>query len=434
MINILNFTGLSNHLKILFLKKSIVHLDLDTFFVSCERLANSSLKGIPLIIGGSKGRGVVSCASIEARRYGVRSGMPQFMANKLCPQAKVIKGDYELYSKCSTLVTDIIQDNAPVMEKSSIDEFYVDITGMDKYFGCLKWTTELRTKIIKESGLPISFGLSINKTVSKMATNEGKPMGQLMVEEDEVRSFMNPLPIIRLPGIGPSTFQTLTRIGIRKIETLAEIPNEVMQKLLGKSGLSIAQKAKGIDFSPVKPYQKRKSLSKERTFQQDTIDKKMLHTLLAGMVEDLCYQLRSEKTLTACITVKIKYTNFDTHTKQVTISHTACDVTIRKAAYQLLHDVYQRRMRIRLLGVSFSKLVNGLHQINLFDDTPEKINLYQAMDGIKNRFNSGVIQWGTGFKPKEKEVATASAPAVTDATPQFKFKSSAHLYESVGGR
>jgi len=274
-----------------------------------------------------------------------------------------------------------------------------------------------------------------------MATNEGKPMGQLMVAEDEVRPFMNPLPIIRLPGIGPSTFQTLTRIGIRKIETLAEIPNDVMQKLLGKFGLSIAQKAKGIDFTPVKPYTKRKSISKERTFQQDTIDKKMLHTILAGMVEDLCFQMRSEKTLTSSISVKIKYTNFDTHTKQMSIPHTACDITLRKAAYQLLHNVYQRRMRIRLLGVSFSKLVNGLYQINMFDDTPQKIKLYQAMDGIKNRFNEGVIQWGTGFKPKTEErdrlavvrAVRSAGNNYNEGAKPFNFKSSAHLYESVGG-
>jgi DNA polymerase-4 len=412
-------------------EKAIVHLDMDTFFVSCERLANDSLKGIPLIIGGNKGRGVVTCASMEARRFGVRSGMPQFMANKLCPQAKVIRGDYELYAKCSETVTEIIQDNAPLMEKSSIDEFYIDISGMDKYFGCLKWTSELRSKIIHESGLPISFGLSINKTVSKMATNEGKPMGQLMIAENEVKPFMNPLPIIRLPGIGPSTCQTLSRIGIRQIGTLADIPREVMGKLLGKTGLSISQKAKGIDLTPVKPYSKRKSISKERTFQQDTIDKGMLHTILSGMVEDLCFQLRTENWLTSNVSVKIKYTNFDTHTKQVSVGHTACDMTIRKIAYKLLENVYQRRMRIRLIGISFSKLVNGRYQINMFDDTEQKIKLYQAMDGIKNRFNPNVIQWGTGFSNLKTDHQVKIENALAES--KVEFKSSAHMYESLGG-
>ena len=383
------------------MKKAIVHLDLDTFFVSCERLADSSLNGIPLIIGGNKQRGVVSCASMEARKFGVRSGMPQYLANKLCPQAKVIKGDYELYSKCSETVTEIIQDNAPLMEKSSIDEFYIDISGLDQYFGCLQWTTELKDTIIKESGLPISFGLSINKTVSKMATNEGKPRGKLMIAENDVSSFMNPLPVKRLPGVGNSTFQVLSRIGIRQIGKLAEIPTDVMGKLLGKTGVTLSQRSKGIDLTPVRPYSKRKSISKERTFDSDTIDKVMLHTMLTSMIEDLCYQLRKEDWLTSCVTVKIKYNNFDTHTKQRHVALTACDLTIRKVAYDLLQNVYQRRMRLRLIGVSFTKLVRGNYQIDLFNDSVNKIKLYQAMDGIKGRFDEGSVQWGAGFTNKK---------------------------------
>ncbi len=401
------------------MQKSIVHLDLDTFFVSCERLANDSLRDVPLIIGSTTNRGVVSCASMEARKYGVRTGMPQFMANKLCPQAKVIRGDYELYSRCSQTVTEIIQESAPLMEKSSIDEFYLDVSGMDKYFGCVQWTSELRHRVIKESGLPISFGLSINKTVAKMATNEGKPLGQINIQPDEVQPFMHPLPIKRLPGIGNSTFQTLSRIGIRQIGTLAEVPYEVMGKLLGKTGLGIAQRARGIDHSPVKPYTDRKSISTERTFQQDTIDKAQLHTMLTYMIEQLCYQLRNDNWLTACITIKIKYTNFDTHTKQANLTHTACDLTIRKVAYQLLDKVYQRRMRIRLLGVRFSKLVRGKYQINLFDDTTEKIRLYQAMDRIKSRFDPKVVQWASGFSNDPRKVSWRQRIAASQGSGDF---------------
>lgn len=421
------------------MQKSIVHLDLDTFFVSCQRLADSSLKGIPIIIGGGSRRGVVSCASMEARRFGVRSGMPSYLAHKLCPQARMIKGDYELYSRCSETVTEIIQDSAPLMEKSSIDEFYVDISGMDKYFGCMQWTTELRDRIVRESGLPISFGLSVNKTVSKMATTEGKPYGQYMVDQHEVLDFLNPLPIKRLPGIGNTTFQTLSRIGIRRVGTLAEVPSEVMGKLLGKSGVTLSQRARGIDNSPVKPYSQRKSLSTERTFEQDTIDKQMLHSILTSMVEDLCYKLRNDNWLTSSISVKIKYTNFDTHTKQAKVTHTACDYTLRALASELLDAVYQRRMRIRLIGVSFNKLVRGRYQINLFDDTTEKIKLYQAMDGIKNRFGSGVIQWASGVTPSHsRQGLLAAAEAVKDNTDlQSAVKRSAeeeaHRFSSLGG-
>lgn len=417
--------------------KSIVHLDLDTFFVSCERLADSSLEGIPLIIGGTKGRGVVSCASLEARKYGVRSGMPQYLANKLCPQAKVIRGDYELYSKCSHVVTEIIQEQAPLMEKSSIDEFYLDITGMDRYFGCLQWTQELKQKIVKESGLPISFGLSVNKTVSKMATNEGKPHGQLYVAQDQVSNFINPLPIKRLPGIGSSTFLTLSRIGIRKVGTLAQVPSQVMGKLLGKHGLTLSQRAKGIDTTPVKPYSRRKSISKERTFQQDTIDKQKVHAILAGMVEELCFKLRNEGWLTTQISVKIKYTNFDTHTKQAHIPLTACDFALRKVARQLLDTLYQRRMRLRLVGVSLHKLVRGSYQIDLFDDTKEKISLFKAMDGIKQRFDPSVVQWGSGFvsgsKSSKDLLTICQDNAVPTDTPPTAPLSKHANFASLGG-
>ena len=210
------------------MEKTIAHLDLDTFFVSCERLQNSKLNGIPVIIGGGD-RGVVASCSYEARYFGVRSAMPIRMALKLCPEAKVIKGDHEQYSKLSNEVTEIIQEKVPLVEKASIDEFYLDLTGMDRFFGCYQWTTEVAESIKKNTGLPISFAVSANKTVAKIGTGEAKPLGRIEIPNREIQPFLNPLSIKKIPMVGNVTFQLLSRIGIRHIKTLAEMPVDVLQ-------------------------------------------------------------------------------------------------------------------------------------------------------------------------------------------------------------
>jgi DNA polymerase-4 len=384
--------------------RAIVHMDLDTFFVSCERLTNSQLDGIPLIIGGGD-RGVVASCSYEARRFGVRSAMPIRMAMKLCPDAKIMKGDSELYSRLSHDVTEILQEKAPVLEKASIDEFYLDITGMDRFHGNYKWTDELAQKVIKETGLPISFSLSINKTVSKIATGEGKPRGNLEIPEQDVQAFLNPLSIQKIPMVGTVTFQLLSRIGVRTIQTLSEMPAEVLQQMIGKNGLDIWKKANGIDHTPVEPYNERKSISTEHTFTQDTIDIIKLKRILQGMVEKLAFQLRSEQWLTSTITVKIRYANFDTETKQSKIAYTSADHILNKNAADLFDKVYQRRMRLRLIGVRFSGLVRGTYQINLFEDTQEMLSLYAAMDKMKSRYGFDAVMRcaGASIKPNTKD-------------------------------
>ncbi|MBS7233922.1 DNA polymerase IV [Flavobacterium psychroterrae] len=384
--------------------RAIVHMDLDTFFVSCERLTNSELRGKALIIGGGD-RGVVASCSYEARKFGVRSAMPIHMAMKLCPQAKIMKGDMELYSRLSHDVTQVIQEKAPIMEKASIDEFYLDITGMDKFHGSYKWTDELAKSVIKETGLPISFSLSVNKTVSKIATGEGKPKGNLEIPQGNVQAFLNPLSIQKIPMVGNVTFQLLSRIGVRKIQTLSEMPPEVLQQMIGKNGLDIWKKANGIDNTPVEPYTERKSISTEHTFSQDTIDIIMLKSILIGMVEKLAFQLRSEQWLTSTITVKIRYANFDTETKQCKIAYTSADHILTKNVMELFDKVYQRRMRLRLIGIRFSGLVRGTYQINLFEDTEEMLSLYAAMDKMKSRYGFDAVMRcaGVTFKPNNKD-------------------------------
>lgn len=382
--------------------RAIVHMDLDTFFVSCERLTNSELNGMPLIVGGGT-RGVVASCSYEARKFGVRSAMPMKLALRLCPDAKVIKGDMELYSKLSHAVTEVIEEKAPVMEKASIDEFYLDITGMDKFYGCYQWTNELSNLVTKETGLPISFALSVNKTVSKIGTGEGKPKGNLEIPESMVQPFLNPLSIQKIPMVGDVTFQLLSRIGIRTIQTLSEMPAEVLQQMIGKNGLELWKKANGIDNTPVEPYTERKSISTEQTFEQDTIDIPKLKSLLTGMVERLAYQLRSEEWLTSTVTVKIRYANFDTETAQNKVFYTSADHILTKTVLLLFDKLYHRRMRIRLIGIRFNGLVRGKHQINMFEDTEELMSLYQTMDKIKRRFGEDAVARCSGllnFKKK----------------------------------
>ena len=387
------------------MSRSIVHMDLDTFFVSCERLTNSKLNGLPLIIGGGE-RGVVASCSYEARAFGVRSAMPIKMALRLCPQAKVMKGDMELYSKLSHDVTQVIEEKAPIVEKASIDEFYLDITGMDKFYGCYQWTNELAQAITKETGLPISFALSVNKTVSKIGTGESKPVGRLEIPEIMVQPFLNPLPIQKIPMVGNVTFQLLSRIGIRNIQTLSEMPAEVLQRMIGKNGLELWKKANGIDNNPVEPYTERKSISTEHTFLQDTIDIQKLKFILIGMVEKLAFQLRSEEWLTSTVVIKIRYANFDTETKQSKIAYTSADHTLTRTVTDLFDKLYQRRMRLRLIGIRFSGLVRGTYQINLFEDTEEMLSLYQAMDKMKKRYGFDAIARcaGANLKIKNKDV------------------------------
>jgi len=367
-------------------RRSIIHFDLDSFFVSVERLINSKLNGKPVVIGSMSGRGVVSSCSYEAREYGVHSAMPMKMVRQLCADAIVVRGDMDLYSKYSNIVTDIIAERAPVYEKASIDEHYIDLTGMDRFFGCLKWAQELRGEIIRQTGLPISSGLSVNKTVSKIATGEAKPNGEKEVPGSLVKPFLNPLPISKIPMVGEKTFHLLRSMGVATIGTLSMIPPEMMEKVLGKNGIDIWKKANGIDTTPVIPYWEQKSISSERTFDTDTTDQALLNNTLVGMVEKIAYELRREEKLTSCITVKIRYSNFDTHTLQQRIPYTSFDHKLIELAKSLFVRLYQRRMLIRLIGVKFSHLVQGTPQLNLFEDTPEMVRLYQEIDRMRIRY------------------------------------------------
>jgi DNA polymerase-4 len=375
-------------------------MDLDTFFVSCERLMDSRLNNKPVLIGGTSDRGVVASCSYEARKFGIHSAMPMRMAKQLCPEAIVLRGNSGIYSKYSNLVTDVIKESVPVYEKSSIDEFYIDLSGMDKFFGCHQLATDLRSQIIKETGLPISFGLSINKTVSKIATGEAKPNNQIRIVSGDEKPFLAPLSVRKIPMVGKVTYKSLCDLGIKRIKTVQEMPFKMMSKVLGKNGASIWKKANGIDNAPVIQYQERKSISTERTFDRDTIDVVKLKTILTAMAQELAYQLRNVNKLTACISVKIRYSDFQTYTMQKRIPYSASDHSIFPVVFNLFKKLYQRRLLVRLIGINFSHLVEGGHQINLFEDSEKIISLYQAMDRVRRRYGNRAVINASGLGVK----------------------------------
>jgi len=382
-------------------QRHIAHFDLDAFFVSVECLKNPALKGKPLIVGGDGQRGIVAACSYEARKFGIESAMPSLAAKRLCPHAIFLKGSYGEYSTYSRMVTSIIASKVPLFEKASIDEFYIDLTGMDKFFGVSNYTRELRETIIRETGLPISCGLSANKLVSKMATNEAKPNGYLEVPPGRETAFLWPLTVDKIPMVGKQTQAQLFNMGIKTIEQLAHTPYETLEKTFGKWGTALWNKAHGISDSIVKQYSEQKSISHENTFNEDTTDLVFLNKELVRLTEQTAYDLRDEKKLTGCVTVKIKYADFEKTTRQEIIDYTALDDVLLTKVKSLFQKLYKKGEKIRLLGVRFSQLIPFTMQMNLFDDSQERLHLYQAIDGIKNQFGKNFVTKASVIKSKE---------------------------------
>ncbi|GAC1705769.1 MAG: DNA polymerase IV [Flavisolibacter sp.] len=383
--------------------RNIAHLDLDTFFVSVERLRNPKLIGKPILIGGSSERGVVAACSYEARKFGIHSAMPVQVAKRLCAEALLIKSDFEAYSKYSRIVTEVVQDTVPIFEKASIDEFYIDMSGMDKFFGCKKFTDELKAKVKKESGLPVSYGLASNKLISKVATNEVKPDGQLEIAFGKEKNFLAPLSILKIPGIGKQTGYKLLKMGVETVKTLSEIPLELLQNLLGKWGTELHRRSNGIDETPVIPFHEQKSISTEHTFQKDTIDLKLLHSELVRMIGNIAFQLRQQDKLTGCVSVKLRYSNFDTFSRQTTIAYTNTDQELGKIASELFQKLFDKRMLVRLVGIRFTDLIGGGYQIRLFEDNPERIRLYQAIDSVKKQYGEKYLIRAAGIQSAQSQ-------------------------------
>lgn len=377
--------------------RHIAHFDLDSFYVSVECKRNKNLVGKPVLIGGSSDRGVVASCSYEARKFGIHSAMSMRIARRLCPHAIIIKGDMEEYSRMSRIVTEVISESVPLFEKSSIDEFYLDLTGMDRFFGCGGFTAELKKKVTAHTGLPVSWALASNKLISKVATNEVKPNGQLHIPFGSEKSFLAPLAVGKIPGIGKQTEFQLLKMGVGTVKILSEIPVLLLENLMGKTGIDLWRKANGIDETPVVPYHEQKSISTENTFSHDTTDVHFLRTELVRMTEKIAFELRQQNRLTGCVTVKLRYANFETFTRQLTIPYTNADHVLLKAVKEIFDHLYDRRLLVRLIGVRFSHLIAGNYQINLFEDTHEMINLYQAIDSVKKRFGETSVIKAAGM-------------------------------------
>lgn len=369
-------------------QRYVAHFDLDSFFVSVEVLRDPSLKGKAVIVGGSVERGVVAACSYEARKFGVHSAMSMSRAMQLCPHAIVVKGTRGEYSRYSRMVTEIIAAKAPLFEKASIDEFYIDLTGMDRFFNPYQWTIDLRQEIIDKTQLPISFGLATNKMVAKIATDEAKPNGYLFVHPGMEQAFLAPLAVNKIPGVGKQTFATLQAMNIKTIGDILQYSSEQLERKLGKYGSELHQKALGLHFGVVTNEHETKSISTENTFHENVSDEEFLHMQVVRMTEKVAYELRQEALLAGCVTIKLRYPDFTTNTRQTTINYTFSDDELIAAAHDLFDKLYKKGMAVRLLGVRLSDFVSEGVQGNLFEDTTKKANLYKAIDDVKNKFGN----------------------------------------------
>jgi DNA polymerase-4 len=382
------------------MERSVLHMDLDTFFVSVERLLDTRLNGRPILIGGSGDRGVVAACSYEARAFGIHSAMPMRMARELCPEAVVIHGNSATYSAHSQAVTEIVRESVPVVEKASVDEFYADLTGVDRFLGTYKMATELRERIVRETGLPLSFGLSVNKTVSKVATGVAKPNNQLRIASGQEKIFLAPLSVRKIPMVGEKMYQSLRNLGVQRVGTVQEMPVELLQQVFGKPGKTLWEKAQGVDPSPVVPTQERKTISAERTFERDTLDTQKLEGLLTAMVENLCFQLRRGEKVTSEVTIKIRYADFETQTKQRKIPYTSADHLLIPLAKSLFQELHSRRLMVRLLGIRFGGLVGGGLQFQLFEEEDRAYQLYHALDAVRKKYGDRAVVRASGLHAK----------------------------------
>jgi DNA polymerase-4 len=377
-------------------QRIIAHFDLDAFFVSVECINDPTLRGKPLLVGGHSDRGVVAACSYEARKFGIHSAMPMRTAKRLCPQAIVVGGSRNDYSRYSRWVTEIISEKAPLFEKASIDEFYLDLSGMDRFFNPYQWTIDLRQEIIDKTGLPISFALASNKMVAKIATDEAKPNGYIHVAFGREQDFLAGLQVNKIPGIGGQTHQVLKDLGVYTIKDLSEQPIEILEKKLGKYGHELWYKSRGIHDGEVVPYHEAKSVSTENTFEENISNPELLIDELVRMTEKVAYELRQENKTAGCVAVKIRYPDFETTSRQVSIPYTFYDDELISQARELFTKLWRNGKPVRLLGVRLSELTSEAVQTNLFENTGKKNELYKAIDELKNRFGKYSITKARG--------------------------------------
>lgn len=381
--------------------RCIFHIDLDAFFVSVEQALNPELKGKPVIVGGDpERRGVVASASYEARSFGIHAGMPLSTARRLCPQAILIQADFPRYRDASARFIKILADFSPDIEPLGLDESYLDVTGCAEPYGSARQLAlALKEKVNKELKITASVGIGTCKVVAKIASTLCKPDGLLEIAPGKEQSFLGPLPIARLPGVGEKTERILKEMGIATIGELASRPVHAVAERLGATGPVLRGYARGVDEREVEAPGEAKSISQEITFARDTLERAFLETTLHSLCQKVCEELRNQNKRARCVAIKLRYADFKTITRQVTLRE-ASDVTqvVSTTARQLLSQTLAEQGKlIRLLGIRVSSLIGEERQLPLFDSgTENRESLDKAIDRIRSKYGRKAIRTGNG--------------------------------------
>ena len=387
--------------------RTIFHIDLDAFFVTVEQVLNPVLRGKPVIVGGRpEGRGVVAAASYEARKYGVHSAMPIARAKKLCPQAVFLTGNYRKYVEFSQKFMDVLGDYTPSLQSGGLDEAYLDVTGCENFGSWRGLAMKMKQRITKDTGLVASIGIAACRVVAKVASDYGKPDGLIEVLPGEERAFLSTLPVRRLPGVGEKTGKVLKTMGIEIIGQLADMPDGSFRTRFGDGMAWLQQHARGIDDSPVEARGEAKSISRETTFEKDTVDSAMLRATLRYFAEKLGAELRDMDKMTRTVTLKLRYADFETISRGATSKEaTNLDDTIFRAAVHLLESALGKKYRpVRLIGLEVSNFSCGAKQLGLFDAETNRLEqLDRAIDRVRDKYGFDSIQTGYTLELKQRQ-------------------------------
>jgi len=386
--------------------RTILHIDLDAFFASVEVVLNPVLKGKPIIVGGKPNqRGVVATASYEARTFGVHSAMPLVTAHKLCPQGIFISGNFNQYREFSRKFMAILNDFSPFIQPMGIDEAYLDVSGFESLHGSIhQMAAKMKQRIKSELGLCASVGIATCKVVAKVASDLSKPDGLIEVAPGKEHTFLAPLSIEKLPGIGKQRLKIITSLGIHTIGELAQVPAQTMQLRLGSAGELLHNYANGIDDREVLPPGEAKSISRETTFQVDTQDRQLLERILWKQSEKIGATLRRESKQAKCVTLKLRYADFSTITRSCTLRESIdIDRVIFEAGMKLLEQpLAKNNQTIRLIGIGVTNIMEMSRQETLFTPSTRKLEkLYQAIDRIRARYGFDAIKTGTSITPED---------------------------------
>jgi DNA polymerase-4 len=375
----------------------IVHLDIDTFFVSVERILDPKLEGRPVIVGGNPlaGRGVVASCSYEARQFGVHSAQPIRLAHRLCPKAIFLSGNYLHYSKYSQTVSQILKEITPIREQASVDEFYIDLSRTERYRGdAYVWAQEIRKTLNGETHLPISCGFSTNKLISKIATSvkaKHNPERHFKVEPGFERQFLSPLPIRAMPGIGEKMEEELRSFGIDRIGQLAQTEVQTLQRLFGKTGKALSEKSHGIDYSSVVETREQQAHSRQTTFD-NTIDVALLFAKLQSLASEVAQDLRRAKKFTSKVSLTLRYSDRTIVSKMMSCAYTNRDMDIYHLAVKLFKKLWTRSVQVQQLSIACSQLLDDLEQQYLFDDAEQECaKVYSVMDLLRAKYSKGII-------------------------------------------